>query len=76
MTAVPMRFTSEPVMGAPERLFGVSVRTPGFWRRNWFSYAATGDGQRFLVSRYTDNVQPTIDVLPNWRPNFPTGEQP
>jgi hypothetical protein len=72
--AVPIRFTAEPILGAPEQLFEVRSNT-GVLGTNWYSYAAAANGQRFAVSRYADNAQPTIDVLPNWRQTFQAGEQ-
>ncbi len=33
---------------------------------NRFAYAPSADGQRFLVSEFATEVQPTLDVILNW----------
>jgi hypothetical protein len=48
--------------GAPHRLFGISTSGP------WTNYAASPDGQRFLVNQQsgTQNEDSGINVIVNW----------
>ena len=56
----------QPAPGRPQSLFRVKV--PGRSLRNGSTYAASADGQRFLVSGAgSENAASAITVIVNWR---------
>ena len=60
LTAVPLKLGAKVEAGWPKPLFAV----PDSARR--YSYAATGDGRRFLVTR-TAGEMPPLTVVVNWQ---------
>jgi Tol biopolymer transport system component len=64
LMAVPISDGPNPV-GMPKALFEFRtlLYAPG---ADLWSYAASPDGQRFLLDRYASDAQPTLDVIFNW----------
>jgi hypothetical protein len=60
LMAVPIRVGGKVGAGLPKLLFAV----PESARR--YSYGATGDGQRFMVTRTTGEMPP-LTVVVNWQ---------
>ena len=62
--AVPIGAEPNPV-GTPNALFEFQTITT-VPQNNVFSYAPSADGQRFLISVFATDAQPTLDVILNW----------
>lgn len=52
--------------GTPQRLFDIRAQVTVI-ERNILVYSPHPDGQRFLVNALTEEGEPTINVITNWR---------
>lgn len=67
LMAVPIRMGADTLeSGPPKTLFDV-VTTPSSPAVNVFSYSPSADGQRFLVSVYAADAEPTLNIVTNWQ---------